>query len=51
MKRIGKKGFIVKTIKLAIFVLVIILLFFLIKNGWNVQDAINNMLGFMGIRI
>jgi len=49
MKKIGKKAFI-GIIKLVIFVLVVILLFFLIKNGWNVQDAFNDMLRLLRLK-
>lgn len=49
MEKIGKKAFVFKIGKLIIFVILIILLFFLIKNGWDVGEAFNNMKGLLGL--
>ncbi|MCH8004281.1 MAG: hypothetical protein IH934_06665 [Nanoarchaeota archaeon] len=50
MKKIGKKAFIFGIGKLVIFVLVLILLFFLIKNSWNINDAFNSLLTLLRIK-
>ena len=48
MKKIGKKAFIFKIIKLLILVIAIIILVFLIKNDWDVGLAIYEFIEFMG---
>ena len=47
MKKLGKKAFLFKIIGLVVFVIVIILLVFLIKNDWNVGTAINEFIEFI----
>ncbi|MBW2976882.1 hypothetical protein KY347_05540 [Candidatus Woesearchaeota archaeon] len=49
MKKLGKKA-ITRIFKFAILVLAVILLFFLIKNSWNVPSAFKNMLSLLGIK-
>ena len=50
MKKLGKKAFIGKTIKLAIFVMVLILLFFLIRSGWDVGKAFDDLLSLLRLK-
>ncbi|MBI2651088.1 hypothetical protein HYX01_01330 [Candidatus Woesearchaeota archaeon] len=50
MKKIGKKAFIKKTFKFIIFVLVVILLVFLIKNKWNIPNAFSDMAEILRIK-
>ena len=47
MKKLGKKA-ITGIFKLIAFVLAVILLYFLIKNSWNVGKAFSDMLGLVG---
>jgi len=44
MKKIGKRALLSGLIKLIFFVIALIFLVLLIKNGWNILDAINGML-------
>ena len=48
MRGIGKKAFIFRIIGLIVFVIVIVLLVFLIKNDWDVGVAINEFIEFVG---
>ena len=48
MAKFGKKAF-TGIFKLAAFILAIILLFFLIKNKWNVGNAFKDMIGLFGL--
>ena len=50
MKKISKKAFIGGIIKLVVFILVVILLFFLIKNSWNVGESFNDMLSLLKLK-
>ena len=50
MKKIGKKAFIGGIIKLAIFIVAVVLLFFLIKNNWDVGEAFNDMLSLLRMK-
>jgi len=43
----AKKAFVVRIAYFIIFVLVVILLIFLIKNKWNVAAALNDMLNLL----
>ena len=43
MKKIGKKALFGGLIKLIFFIIALIFLVLLIKNEWNVLDAINGM--------
>ena len=47
MKRLGKKA-IVRIFKLVAFVLAAILMFFLIKNKWDVGNAFKDMASLLG---
>ena len=47
MKKLGKKA-IAGIFKLIAFILAAILLFFLIKNKWDVKQAFGNMLDLFG---
>jgi len=47
MRGIGKKA-VFKIIGLIVFVIVIVLLVFLIKNDWDVGVAINEFIDFIG---
>ena len=47
MKKFHKKAFIIRIAKLIIFLVIIVFFIFMIKNDWNVKDAINNMLSFL----
>jgi len=44
----SKKAFVTKIIKLVIFVFVLILLIFLIKNSWDVNAAFSEISGLLG---
>tara|TARA_Y100000031_G_C7968442_1_gene269232 strand:- start:158 stop:310 length:153 start_codon:yes stop_codon:yes gene_type:complete len=44
MKNINKKAFVFRIAYLIIFVLIVILLIFLIRNDWNVGAAFSDML-------
>ena len=46
MKKLGKKAFIGRIIKLVILVIAVVLLVFLIKNDWNVGSAFSEILDF-----
>lgn len=48
MKKLGKKA-IVRIFKLVAFVLAAVLLFFLIKNKWDVGNAFKDMMGLFGL--
>tara|TARA_Y100000310_G_scaffold281722_1_gene302390 strand:- start:27967 stop:28137 length:171 start_codon:yes stop_codon:yes gene_type:complete len=48
MNNLGKKAFIFKIIGLIVFVIVIVLLVFLIRNDWDVGVAINEFIDFIG---
>ncbi len=48
MRKFGKKAF-TRIFKLVAFVLAAVLLFFLIKNQWNVGDAFKDMMGLFGL--
>lgn len=50
MKKMSKKAFVTKIIKLVIFVFVITLLVFLIKHNWNVDEAFSDISGLLGIK-
>mgnify|MGYP004202649623 CR=1 len=50
MEKIGKNAFVFKIGQLIILVLVLILLFFLIKNGWNVNEAFKDMLSLLRLQ-
>lgn len=50
MKKAGKKAFIFRIAYLVIVVLAIILLFFLIKNSWDVAEAFNDLLGLLRLK-
>ncbi len=47
MKKIFKKAFIFRTLYLVVFVVVVILLVFMIKNQWDVNAAFNDMLSLL----
>ncbi|MFH0868374.1 MAG: hypothetical protein V1831_03600 [Candidatus Woesearchaeota archaeon] len=49
MKKLGKKA-IVGIIKLVGVIVAVILLIFLIKNSWNVSQAINDMLSLFRLK-
>ena len=50
MKKISKKAFVIKIAKLIIFAAVVILLFFLIKNNWDVKEAFSNLLSLLRLK-
>ena len=50
MDKIGKKAFVIRTFYMVIAVLAIILLFFLIKNNWDVGEAFNNVLRLLKLK-
>ncbi len=47
--KFAKKGKISRIISFIIAVLVVILLVFLIKNGWDMQAAAQDILGLFGV--
>ena len=47
MKKLHKKAFIIKIAKLIIFLVALIFLIFMIKNDWNIGEAVHDMLGFL----
>ena len=49
MKKIHKKAFVFRIIYFIFFIIAVILLFFLIKNGWDVNAAFNDILGLLPI--
>jgi len=49
MKKSKKKGFVIRIAYFIVFVLVIILLIFLIKNRWDVGAAFKELLRFLRI--
>lgn len=49
MKNSKKKGFVIRIAYFIVFVLVIILLIFLIKNRWDVGAAFKELLRFLRI--
>jgi len=47
MKKIGKKSIFRGLFSLVLFIFAMIFLYFLIKNNWNVLDAISAMVDFI----
>jgi hypothetical protein len=50
MKKTGKKAFVIGIVRLVGFAIAVVLLFFLIKNSWNVGEAFNDMLSLLRLK-
>ena len=50
MRKLSKKAFIIRATKLIVFVIVLIFIVFLVKNNWNLKEAVDNMLGLFNAK-
>ena len=49
MKKLSKKAFVFRIIKLIIFGIVLVFIVFLVKNNWNLKEAVNGVLGLVNL--
>lgn len=50
MKKLMKKSFVIRIAKLIIFAIVLVFIVFLVKNGWSMSDAVNNMVSLFNLK-